>query len=54
MIVFKILLKYSVIIVVIQTNCKEITLSNGIAATTNIETFTFHNVPVGRHKSMLI
>ena len=38
MIVFKILLKYSVIIVIIQTNCKEITLSNGIAATTNIET----------------
>ena len=54
MIVFKILLKYSVIIVIIQTNCKEITLSNGIAATTNIETFTFYNVPVGRHKSMLI
>ena len=42
MIVFKILLKYSVIIVVIQTNCKVVTLSNGIAATTNIEILTFH------------
>jgi hypothetical protein len=47
MIVFKILLKYSVIIVIIQTNCKVITLSNGTAATTNVETFTFYNVPVG-------
>ena len=30
----------------IQTNCKEITLPSGIAATANVGTFTFHNVPV--------
>jgi hypothetical protein len=31
----------------IQTNYKEITLPSGTAATANIGTFTFHNVPVG-------
>jgi hypothetical protein len=33
----------------IQTNCKEITLSNGIATTANIKTSTFYNVPVGTY-----
>ena len=31
----------------IQTNCKEIILPSGNAATANIGTFTFQNVPVG-------
>jgi hypothetical protein len=31
----------------IETNCKEITFPSGNAATANIGTFTFHNVPVG-------
>jgi hypothetical protein len=31
----------------IETNCKEITLLNSIADTTNIGTFTFHDVPIG-------
>jgi hypothetical protein len=31
----------------IQINCKEITLSKGIATTANIKTSTFYNVPVG-------
>jgi hypothetical protein len=33
----------------IQTNCKEITLSNGIATTANIKTSTFYNVPVNTY-----
>ena len=48
MIVFKILLLYSVIIIImIQINRKEIKLPNGIATTANIKTSTFYNVPVG-------
>ena len=31
----------------IQTNCKEITLSNGIATISNMKTSTFYNVQVG-------
>ena len=49
-IVFKILLQYYVIIIImIQINCKEITLPNGIATIANIKTSTFYNVPVGTY-----